>query len=332
VVRRPARAEPDLRPAARRACIRGEGADAQADDGLAELDAGTETLAAFAEEWWEIYARANLERNTLRNYAQLWNKHALPRLGEYRLRDLTARTVADFRVELERAGVGPAAVRKTLAVLQSMLQRAVEWEQIRSNPVRVVRKPAARRKRAVRASPPEEVERLRAGLLSDDRLRDATLVSVLVYAGLRPQELLALQWWHIRDRTILVEQAASDGVLKGQKTERPAPDSRPAHPTRRRPGGVAPRVRAHGRRGLRLRAVRRRDLARGRLAQLAQTRLQTRCQGDRHPLPGWAYVWVLPGARRPPTRCARRTGARTGWADARSATGGHPRNPGMARR
>jgi integrase len=191
-------------------------------DGLAELDAGTETLAAFADEWWEVYARANLERNTIRNYAQLWNTHALPRLGDYRLRDITPRTVADFRVELEGAGVGRAAVRKTLAVLQSMLQRAVEWERIRSNPVRVVRKLAARRKRAVRASPAVEVERMRANLLDQDRLRDTVLLSVLAYAGLRPQELLALQWCHVRVRTLLVEQAATDGELKGQKTNRPA--------------------------------------------------------------------------------------------------------------
>src|SRR5829696_6555525 len=98
-----------------------------------------------------------------------------------------------------------------------MLQRAVEWERIRSNPVRAVRKPSARRQPAVRASPPEEIERLRAEL----ELRDPTLVSVLACAGLRPQEALALQWRPVRERTLLVEQAASDGRLKGQKTNRP---------------------------------------------------------------------------------------------------------------
>jgi integrase len=186
-------------------------------EGLAELDAGRETVAEFAEEWWRVYAKPNLERSTLKNYAQLWNKHGLPQLGDLRLRDVTPRIVADFRVELERDGVEPAAVRKTLAVLQAMLQRAVEWERNRSNPVRSVRKPSARRKLAVRASPPEEIERLRARL----KPRDAALISVLAYAGLRPQEALALQWRHVRDRTLLIEQAATDGQLKGQKTNRP---------------------------------------------------------------------------------------------------------------
>ena len=34
--------------------------------------------------------------------------------------------------------------------------------------------------------------------------RDATFVSVLAYAGLRPQEARALRWRHVRDRTLVV--------------------------------------------------------------------------------------------------------------------------------
>jgi hypothetical protein len=33
---------------------------------LADLDAGTETLAEFVEEWWLVYAGPNLERSTRR--------------------------------------------------------------------------------------------------------------------------------------------------------------------------------------------------------------------------------------------------------------------------
>src|SRR5260370_1178230 len=58
-------------------------------DGLAELDAGKQTLAQFAEEWWRLYAGPNLTRATLKAYSGMWNRHALPRLGSLRLRDLT---------------------------------------------------------------------------------------------------------------------------------------------------------------------------------------------------------------------------------------------------
>jgi integrase len=58
------------------------------------------------------------------------------------------------------------------------------------------------------------IERLR----SASGERDAVLISVLAYAGLRPQEALALCCGHVRDRTILVERAVSLGEVKDTKT------------------------------------------------------------------------------------------------------------------
>ena len=43
---------------------------------------------------------------------------------------------------------------------------------------------------------------------------------MLAYAGLRPQEALALEWRHVRERTLLVERALSDGELKVLKNRR----------------------------------------------------------------------------------------------------------------
>jgi hypothetical protein len=72
---------------------------------LADVDAGSDTLAEFVEEWWKVYAGPNLERETLRVYAQLWNGHALSRLGPLQLRELTPQVIARFRAELEADGV-----------------------------------------------------------------------------------------------------------------------------------------------------------------------------------------------------------------------------------
>src|SRR4051794_38607972 len=187
---------------------------------LAELDAGTETLAEFVEEWWLVYAGPNLERSTLRTYAQLWNGHALARLGHLQLRQLTPQTIARFRAELEGAGVGNEAIRKTMTMLQRVLRHAVEWGRVSSNAVKITRKPPKRYRPAVQAIPPSVIEVMRARLLADGRLRDATLLVVLAYAGLRPQEALALEWRHVRERTLLVERAVSDGQLKVLKNRR----------------------------------------------------------------------------------------------------------------
>jgi integrase len=72
----------------------------------------------------------------------------------------------------------------------------------------------------VQAIPPSLIEVMRARLLAGGRLRDATLLVVLGYAGLRPQEALALEWRHVRERTLLVERALSDGQLKALKNRR----------------------------------------------------------------------------------------------------------------
>jgi integrase len=89
-----------------------------------------------------------------------------------------------------------------------------------SNAVKITRKPPKKYRPAVQAIPPSVIEVMRARLLADGRLRDATLLVVLAYAGLRPQEALALEWRHVRERTLLVERAVSDGQLKVLKNRR----------------------------------------------------------------------------------------------------------------
>jgi integrase len=192
-------------------------------DALNELDAGRETLEAFVAEWWRDYATVNLAHNTLQTYAVVWNRHALPRLGPLQLRQVTPPVVARFRRDLAAAGVGNEAIKKTMTMLQGVFARAVEWGRLPVNPLQAVRKPTSTR-RAVVPLAPMRVEQVRAALLANrtNGVLEAVLVSVLAYAGLRPEEALALEWGHIRDRTILIEQVNIDGVIQPrQKTRRP---------------------------------------------------------------------------------------------------------------
>jgi integrase len=186
------------------------------------LTGGKETLADFGQEWWRLYVVPNLADRTQRSYAGLWDRHVLPRLGAMRLNAITPEVVERYRAELEAAGVGQPTVARALTLLQGALQRAVEWRRIGSNPVKVVRKPKVRRYREVRPPAPTTVERLRAAATGRRRHghRDATLISVLAYAGLRPQEALALRWHAVRDRTLLIDRAADgQGGVKSTKTQ-----------------------------------------------------------------------------------------------------------------
>jgi integrase len=167
---------------------------------LAGLDSGTETLAEFAQEWWLVHAEPNLAPRTRDVYASLWDTHCLPRMGDIRLRDLSPESCQRFAADLAAAGVGPASRRKALALLGGIVQRAVEWGRIPVNPVRTVRLPSGRPACEVRPLGPAVIEAMRAALGP----RDACLVSVLAYAGLRPQEALAVRWRDVGERTLTI--------------------------------------------------------------------------------------------------------------------------------
>ncbi len=101
------------------------------------------------------------------------------------------------------------------------MQRAVEWGRVPTNAVKLTRKPPKPHRPAVQAIPPSLIEVMRA---TAARPRDGCATrrcsSVLGYAGMRPQEALALEWRHVRERTLLVERALSDGELKALKNRR----------------------------------------------------------------------------------------------------------------
>lgn len=71
---------------------------------------------------------------------------------------------------------------------------------------------------AVRPLSPCAVEGIRAHLVKEGRLLDATLVAVLAYAGLRPGEALGLRWHDVGQRTLLVDRSVAFGKVKPTKT------------------------------------------------------------------------------------------------------------------
>ena len=187
---------------------------------LDELDMGRETLVEFfTAEWWPRYAKHNLTTPTRKTYASIWNHHLLGRVGHLKLRQITPAVVDRLKMDLQEDGVGAPTIRKAMSLLQAVLREAVAWGRLKQNAAKEIRKPRAPRQRAVVALSPEQVEALRGALGS---VRDRTLVSVLAYAGPRPEDALAFEVRHVGRATLLVEQKNVDGeIVPGQKTDRP---------------------------------------------------------------------------------------------------------------
>ncbi len=174
---------------------------------LAQLDAGAETLDGYVTGTWAPTHAVALAASTRAVYAHVYDRHLSPHLGSLELRAITPETVARWQAQRLAAGVGAHAVRKAITVLGAILQRAVEAHRIPYNPVRATRKAKLPERGEVRPLAPRDVEAMRAFLLaggSEHPHRDACLVSVLAYAGLRPGEALALTWGNVLDGTLVV--------------------------------------------------------------------------------------------------------------------------------
>lgn len=187
---------------------------------LEQLDAGKERLTDFLDVWWRNYAEIHLSASTRTYYAGVRARLIEPELGHVPLRRITPKRISEFQVGLRQRGVGDETIRKTLSMLQGALERAVEWGRLTTNPVRTIRKSRSRQRRTVRPAPPATIEEMRLVLLNDDRIRDATLVTLLAYAGLRPGEALALRWSDVGSSTLSIDKALSYGGEKETKTGR----------------------------------------------------------------------------------------------------------------
>jgi integrase len=178
-----------------------------------------ETLDEFGTPWLERHQR-HLAKTTRLAYLHTWNVHVVPFIGDLRLGEITPSVVAHYRDALVEDGVGAATVRKALAVLSACMTAAVLDGKAPLNPVAAVRKPQATVQTERRLVAVDQIERLRHHLADDGRAHDAVLVALLAYAGVRPEEALALRWEDIGQQTIWVQRAVQLGEAKATKTRR----------------------------------------------------------------------------------------------------------------
>src|SRR5829696_8910689 len=71
---------------------------------LGLMDAGRISLADFGQEWLVAYAVPNLEPVTLRTYESLWDRHVLPNIGGFELRQLRPAVLDRFLAQAPARG------------------------------------------------------------------------------------------------------------------------------------------------------------------------------------------------------------------------------------
>lgn len=181
---------------------------------LDAIDAGTQTLREVGADFFALHKR-EWAQSTARNLAYVWNAYVHDsELAGMQVRAIRKSDVQRFKVEAQDRGVPDGSIRKALGLISRALEHAADDGLIAANPAAGVKRPSGTRARDVQVIPPAGVEAIRGRLGP----RDAALVSILAYAGLRPQEVRALELRHVGKRTIRVEAACNpDGSLKRLK-------------------------------------------------------------------------------------------------------------------
>lgn len=176
------------------------------------------TLEEFSIQW--LARRDDLSTKSQESYALALENHVMPYLGHLRVHGSEIRPVvlANWQQERLRAGAGRESVRRAQVALSQILDKAVlPYELLESNPMAPVKAPKQRAKEP-RYLTAVEAERIRLVFIKADDHESATLISVLAYVGIRPQDALALTWKHVGDELSVFQKNVDGEIFPGAKT------------------------------------------------------------------------------------------------------------------
>jgi len=178
------------------------------------VEGGTQTLAQVGADFFRLH-KGDWETSTARGHMYIWNSlvHG-SELAAMPVRSIRRSHVQAFKVDAQDAGAAVTSIRRSLSLISRALDYAADEGMIGANPAAGIKPPSEPHRPDVYVVTPEQVEAIRAEMT----VPDAALVSILAYAGLRPQEARALEPRHIGPNLLRVEAAVRpDGTLKRLK-------------------------------------------------------------------------------------------------------------------
>lgn len=192
-----------------------------------------ETLGSFFDRWCRDYGEVNLAPKTLFRYKEIFDSRIRPALGEIKIEKITPGHLMQFYRNLQKDGVradgkpgglSEQSIRHHHRLLSAVLQDAVEWQVITSNPAARVKAPKVSKKKAACYDEEQTLNLLLA--LDKEPFKYKVMINLLLATGFRRGEAMGLEWRHINfeNNTIEIEQASQyvKGIgtfTKGPKNE-----------------------------------------------------------------------------------------------------------------
>lgn len=191
---------------------------------VAEIDkgntatAGKLKLSDFCTIWLRDHAERNLALKTVQRYKQYIHHQILPALGHIQLSKLKPPQILAFYAILEKEGLrkdgksGGLSPRTRLHIhrlLHTILETAVHWEYLNTNPASKIKAPRAH-KSEVKILDEEQTTAFIQCLNESAPLKWKTVALLTLAAGLRLSETMGIEWKHIDlDKgTLLIDQSS----------------------------------------------------------------------------------------------------------------------------
>jgi integrase len=175
-------------------------------------------FGTFVDTQWKTLALPTFKRSTQHGYKNVLNTHLLPKWREWRLRDIERLAIQQWVAEKFRQQSGWQTVRNSWVLLSSILETAVEYGFLTTNPARGVKFPQKGLKKKPAMIAGESLARLLQQLEEPHR----TMVSLIAATGLRIGELLAVKWGAVDldIGTLAVRESVFEGRFQPPKTQK----------------------------------------------------------------------------------------------------------------
>jgi len=165
----------------------------------------------FADEYLELHSKHNKSYYTDSKIIGLLKKC----FSGMCLHQITPLDIEKFKAKRAKE-VSPATVNRSLAVLKSMFNRAIEWKKAKYNPSQAVKHFKENNKR-LRFLEREEIEKLLANCA--DHLKP--IVIIALNTGMRKGEILGLKWHDVDIKRSVIQLL---NTKNGEKREVPIND------------------------------------------------------------------------------------------------------------
>jgi integrase len=173
-------------------------------------------FGTFAEEQWKTLVLPTLKLSTQHGYKTVLAKHLLPYWRDWRLRDIGRQDVQQWVADRFKRQLGWQTVRNAWTLLSGILETAVEYGYLSTNPARGVKFPEKELKEAPALIIGEAFVKL-LGRLDEPY---CTMVKLIAVTGMRIGELLAVRWRSLEldSGTLSVRESVYEGKFQSPKT------------------------------------------------------------------------------------------------------------------